>query len=211
MLRFLNFRAMLAALLILGLLFAALALYKVAGGSSFGPSEGSRGDQAKTVDVHASYVFEAQEDPRLVGFSENVFVGTVIRNTGSTANAYIPQGQFEVQVKESIKGNLSGNVIVNQWGGYDAADQTTYLVEGDPLLKPGETAVFVTGARPGSAVQDIVAQPYGHVIVGNPGESDEAIRTEEEQAVSRFEVAESQQIPFTTVEEQGPPNSDPLD
>ena len=79
--------------------------------------------------------------------AENVFIGEVIKKVGNTISTFMPENQFEVHVEENIKGNLQGNVIVNQSGGYNIFTKTIVLYDGDTLIEEGETYLFTTTCR----------------------------------------------------------------
>lgn len=82
-------------------------------------------------------------DPRrLVGFSDNVFIGTVDKPVGTKSLDGFPVTQFKVVVNYNIKGNIDGSVIVNQQGEHKWNKITLY--EGDELLKEGKTYFFAT-------------------------------------------------------------------
>lgn len=101
-------------------------------------------------EMHASYAFEADDKRKLVGASENVFVGRVLKKVGSKGIPALepipgednssPATQFEVEVINNIKGELEGKVVVNQHGGDDRDGQLT-LLEEDPLFELGKVRV----------------------------------------------------------------------
>lgn len=86
----------------------------------------------------------------LVGNSENVFIGEVIENVGSDRiDETLPRTQFQVKVVENIKGELRGNVIVNQHIGYfnykgESGEEQFGLekFEGQEFLQEGKTYIF---------------------------------------------------------------------
>jgi hypothetical protein len=75
----------------------------------------------KKVALHAAYVADFRDDKILMGASHNVFIARVTREVGTKGHEFGPETQFEVEVIENIKGDLSGTVIVNQQGGYETA------------------------------------------------------------------------------------------
>ncbi|MBA4496085.1 hypothetical protein ACFO25_16495 [Paenactinomyces guangxiensis] len=93
--------------------------------------------------VHINMVTDLNDPRKLAGLAENIFVGKVISQAGTKSLSQLPETQFNVEVIQNIKGNLSGTVLVNQQGGYNQ-DQELVLVENDPLLKPGHTYLFST-------------------------------------------------------------------
>ena len=89
-------------------------------------------------------LFDGLDDDRvLVGASHIVFVGKVIKKSGQTPGEAGPLTQFEVQVVQNIKGNLTDTVTMNQEGGYE--NGILSLVENQPLLIPGTT--YLLSAR----------------------------------------------------------------
>jgi hypothetical protein len=72
----------------------------------------------------------------LVGFADDVFVGRVLTKVGQRDGS-LPQTRFRIEVMESFKGNLGGEVIVNQPGGYRRDSNELVLSYGDSLLEPG--------------------------------------------------------------------------
>lgn len=108
--------------------------------------------QIQVVHVSTLHTFDVQDKRQLVGFASNVFVGRITQRVG-TAGAPTskpgytsPQTQFAVEVLENIKGSLTGTVTVNQDGG--ERDGVPVLMDGDPLLVPGQTYLFVTRLNP---------------------------------------------------------------
>lgn len=98
---------------------------------------------SKMILIHPSYVADFSDDKILMGASHNVFIGKIVEQVGGKALAKTPASQFKVEVIENIKGKLSGNITVNQQGGYRY--ETLYLIEGsDGLLAPGSTYLFAT-------------------------------------------------------------------
>ena len=103
----------------------------------------------KTYISHAHAVTDLSDDRKLVGFSHNVFVGRVVEKLGQTEEYGFPETQFRVEVLETLKGSLSGEVTVNQQGGVRTWDGSAYRREGDPnLLEPGKTYLFATRHLP---------------------------------------------------------------
>ncbi|MGA8311275.1 MAG: hypothetical protein WB755_14670 [Terriglobales bacterium] len=95
-----------------------------------------------------TYIENFADDRELLGASHNIFVGRVIRQTGTKARGYIgPETQFEVEVVYNIKGNLQGKVTVNQEGGY--INGILYTGEDSAgLLEPGTTYLLSTRYSP---------------------------------------------------------------
>lgn len=92
--------------------------------------------------IEPIFAFDITDDRYLVGGSDNVFVGKVITQCGSKTRYGNPQTQFTVEVKDNIKGNLAGEVIVCQSGGY--RNDILTIVKGDKLLEPGKSYLFAS-------------------------------------------------------------------
>lgn len=177
------------------LLAFAIAAVLVAGYVGLGkPSETgpAEGPDTEVIHMEVSYGFDVKDEEKLVGFAENVFTGRVIEQVGSeemedpgsgAEDSGIPQTQFAVQPLENIKGDLTGTVTVNQQGGNlkQNGDEKKVLIEGDPLLEPGEEYLFVTRYEDNEGWHTIAAQPFGKVRVEDKGERKE-VKEEFQQA-----------------------------
>jgi|GEM_PF-756571 len=104
-----------------------------------------------TSQISPIYVADFSNDDVLVGASHNIFVGEVIRQIGTVDIGAGPESQFEVKVLENIKGNLKGNITIDQIGGYK--NGVLYTVENEDsksganskyLLQSGSVYVFAT-------------------------------------------------------------------
>lgn len=93
--------------------------------------------------IHVQYAADFSDDRILMGASHNVFVGKVIKHVGDKQPIEIPETQFAVEVIYNIKGNLSGTVVVDQYGGYDNGI-LYYIEDAAPLLKPGAAYLLAT-------------------------------------------------------------------
>lgn len=163
-----------------------------------------------------SYAFDVDDDRKLVGTADHVFIGRVLRKVGdegqptSDSEMDLEQTQFAVEVLENIKGNLSGIATVNQDGGYAEyranKDYPEYgvrkgdrvreliLVDGDPLLKPGREYLLVT----------TFSSQRDWLQIGAPGFGDLPILDESHhlELVERFTRATRDQIdPFDPSEQ----------
>lgn len=142
--------------------------------------------ERSTPNAEAVYFFDVKDKRKLVGFAEQVFLGRVVEKVGSeskeTTNpgTVIPQTQFSVDVLKVLKGEISGEIIVNQQGGYDPEDESTVLMEGDPLLKPGNTYLFTTKRDSQKGWLSIVAPGYADIMITSPEQRVDAIREFEE-------------------------------
>lgn len=97
------------------------------------------------------------------------------------SHSSLPSTAFAVEVEENIKGSLSGTVTVVQAGGCDPRYGRVALVNDDPLLKPGEEAVFTTSKDSTGESYSLVAYKRSHAT----------FETEEQEAriVARFREA----------------------
>ncbi|GHI00120.1 hypothetical protein [Neobacillus kokaensis] len=126
------------------------------------------------------------DDPReVVGFSDNVFLGKVIKKVGSKSLNDYPETQFNVEVLDSIKGELKGTIKVNQQGGYDG--EYLFLMENDKLLVEGHTYLFATRYLKEENWHTVI--PVGGDI---PFNSDE----EKKELIEKYKKAYDEEIPF---------------
>lgn len=150
------------------------------------------GPDAETVNIVTDPAFDVSDRRQLVGYVDNVFVGRVVRkldNVPPSENVPpLPTTLFAVEVEENIKGHLSGTVTVVQGGGCNPARNQVVLINNDPLLKPGEEAVFSTSEDSPDGPHSMVGDRFSHVPVET--------ETQEARVVDAFEAAESRQIPF---------------
>lgn len=139
--------------------------------------------------MHVSYAFDATDDRELAGFADNIFTGRVVAQAGTHTRGGnpAPWTLYNVEVLENLKGTLPDRVLVNQEGGYSIEEGLTVLVEGDQLLRPGETYLFATKAG-GRGRWHTLVPVYGDILIENSREHD---RLKE-----RFGMAVQQQIPF---------------
>lgn len=113
---------------------------------------GATQNTQKVVTIKPSVLFDFSDDRVLMGASQNVFVGKVIKQVGTKARSTVPETQFSVGVIFNIKGNLQGTVMVNQEGGYKNSvlyimdeGEVSKLTGGNGyLLLPGSTYLFTT-------------------------------------------------------------------
>lgn len=154
---------------------------------------------AAKAGMHASYDFPPEDERRLVGASENVFLGRVVEKSGTgflegtpeppgvPESPGTPETRFSVEVLRTVKGNLTGQVTVNQHGGYHQGTDSLMLMDGDPLLVPGRVYLLSTNPAEGRGWQQIVAAPFGDVPAETQNERDALVR--------KFAEARRNQIP----------------
>ena len=124
--------------------------------------------------AHPAYAFDPEDDRALAAYATDIFVGRVVAQTGavgaptSAPGHEVPQTQFAVDVIRGIKGRAAGTVTVNQVGGLDKHAKRLTLVEGDALLQPGTTELFVTFYVPESGWYQVVAARHGHLRAHHP-------------------------------------------
>ena len=92
--------------------------------------------------ISADFVIDTSDPRQVVGFSDNVFLGKVIKQVGTKSLSVYPETQFEVEVMDNIKGELKGTVKVNQAGGFEGDE--LFLMEDDKQLIEGNTYLFAT-------------------------------------------------------------------
>ncbi|WP_066322450.1 hypothetical protein [Bacillus sp. FJAT-29814] len=135
--------------------------------------------------IEFSNAFDVSDARKLVGWSNNVFIGKVIDQVGNVSSGGVPETQFKVEVSENIKGNLNGTVIVNQQGGYDGDE--LILVEKDQLLQKGKSFLFITRKMEEKDWHSLVPV-YGDIEITN-----EDFKREQ---VEKYKKAYEEEIPF---------------
>lgn len=160
---------------------------KAPGGTTEGPAGVERRPRCEGGAI-VDHAFDVTDDRLLVGFANNVFVGRVAEKAGAEGSAGLglPYTLFSVEILENVKGNLDGAVTVAQAGGYDPAAGCVMLMEGDPLLKPGQEVLFVTRYDGRNRRHQITSSGYGDLRVRN--------RAHREELVRRFERAQKNQV-----------------
>lgn len=131
------------------------------------------------------FITDFRDDRRLAGGVHDIFVGRVVSKAGNKSLQRLPETQFQVDVLETIKGNLSGTVVVNQLGGYRG--NQLVLFEGDKLLEIGKTYLFATRNHPEEDWHTLVSG-YGDLLISN--EAGRASLT------ARFRKAVNEEIPL---------------
>ncbi|WP_342578105.1 hypothetical protein [Psychrobacillus sp. FSL K6-2843] len=137
----------------------------------------------KTMEYSSS--FDLSDTPRLIGWADNVFIGKVIKQSGTKSLGGIPETQFEVEVTDNIKGDLEETIIVNQQGGY--TKEELILVENDPLLKEGQLYLFVTKYLQEENWYTLVPV-YGDILINNNDEKNNLIQ--------EYKIEYENEIPF---------------
>ena len=183
-------------------LWAALAVWAFTSGDSEpeASSTGGAGDETKNVSnaasgnqppptlpmIEALPAFDTSDPRRLIGFSENVFVGRVEQKVSEVPlkssipdSEGEPQVQFRVQVGEVLKSSgpeaLSNGerAVVDQMGGIDEETGEPYVINTitggahytDNILEPENEYLFATRYDPARGFHTIAAQPHGNVLL----------------------------------------------
>lgn len=166
-----------------GILFAAIWLLFVLwvfGSASVSQEKRDPGQhKPDNISMEQIYNFDVRNKRLLVGFSTDVFVGRVQKQTSSKPAASTiphddghPQTQYAVEVLSTLKGSTTPGrtVVVNQVGGVGESSGKTYVVEGvaahgvsalDEPLKPGTRYVFSTTTDTKTSWLTLSAQPWG--------------------------------------------------
>lgn len=163
------------------------------GGSKAKETSAAKQSDAGRSTMEPLYAFDARDKRKLVGYATNVFVGSVVEETGlegaslsGPGDKTLPKTQFSVEVSRNVKGDLGGDTVtVSQTGGYDEEGREA-RVEDDSPLQLGQEYLFSTSYDEEEGRYVIVAQPFGAVLI-----EDEEQRTEAEES---FEQAEAEQI-----------------
>jgi hypothetical protein len=139
--------------------------------------------------MHAQYPADFSEDENLVGAADNIFVGKVISGYGNKQRGSGPETQFKVEVVDNIKGELNGEVVVNQQGGY--RDGELYVFEGDlfsdndkeSLLQVGSTYLFSTRKSELNNWYTLISYPEANVLLAP-----------EERYITKAEIKEHKRV-----------------
>ncbi len=124
--------------------------------------------------AHPLYDFDPTDDRALANYATDIFVGDVLGQTGasgaptSATGQEVPQTQFAVDVVQTIKGDAVGVVTVNQVGGFDTHARQMMLLDGDALLRPGASELFLVSYIPAREWYQIVAAGHGHLAADEP-------------------------------------------
>lgn len=123
-----------------------------------------REDPAETFPIESSYAFDVTNLAHLAGYADNVFVGRVI----AVDDVQAPQTVYSVEVRNALKGRLSGVIAVAQLGYRDGND--VWVEEEQPLLVVGGQYLLVTNQRIGSDVEVVLGGPAASVNLDNEAE-----------------------------------------
>ena len=135
---------------------------------------GSARDVAAAGVGHPIYALDPGDDRALAAYATDIFIGRVREQTGaagaptSAPGQELPQSQFAVEVLHLLKGQAGGVVTVNQIGGLDRQARQLMLLEGDALLRPGTSELFLVVSVPERGWYQIVAAGHGHLPADDP-------------------------------------------
>ena len=123
---------------------------------------------------HPLYDLDPRDDRALAAYATDIFIGRVVGQTGaagaptSAPGQELPQSQFAVEVLQVVKGQAGGVITVNQVGGLDTQAGELMLLEGDALLRPGASELFLVVSVPERGWYQIVAAGHGHLPADDP-------------------------------------------
>ncbi|MFJ5718299.1 hypothetical protein [Neobacillus sp. NPDC093127] len=135
--------------------------------------------------IETSSVIDIGNPREVVGFSDNVFFGKVIKQVGTKSLGGPPETQFEIEVLDNIKGELNGRIKVNQQGGFEG--KYLFLIDDDKLLLEDQTYLFATKYESNENWHTLV--PVGGDI---PVNSDE----DRKELIEQYKKAYQEEIPF---------------
>ena len=141
---------------------------------------------APTNYAYVQYVTGFRHDRKLAGFSDDIFFGWVESRLGQVLGP-IPRTQFQVTVLETLKGSVSGAVVVSQEGGTERFCIKSRMADASHLMEPGRSYLLFT-RRWSSRGWHSVLSGYGRYELAAPEDAD---RLRE-----RFTEAIENEIPF---------------
>ncbi len=133
----------------------------------------------KIVEMKSRYIVNMNNNNKLVEVSDNVFIGKVLEKIGNKKwrGSRYSQTQFKVQVIENIKGNLKGNIQVDQDAGY--LDGYLVIEKGSKLLEPGNVYLMATSGGKNEFGEEVKYALIGHKKGMELITSNEKVSTEE--------------------------------
>lgn len=124
-------------------------------------------EETKIVYRDANYIGNFEDQRQVAGAAQNIFIGQVIKQSGTESRNDFPETQYEVKVLKNIKGKQKGLITVNQQGGYrkntEEQDELV-LFEGDKLLQEGKLYLFATRYSEEKDWNTVIPQ-YGDVLI----------------------------------------------
>lgn len=89
-----------------------------------------------TKKIEAQYIAGLDDDRKMVGISDNVFIGRVIKKGRNKIVDNTPSTEFQVEVLYNIKGELRGEFTVSQEGGYE--NGILYVLNAGDVIHPDD-------------------------------------------------------------------------
>jgi hypothetical protein len=143
---------------------------------------------------HPIYALDPRDDRALAAYATDIFIGRVREQTGSVGaptsapGQELPQSQFAVEILHLVKGQAEGVVTVNQVGGLDPQADQIMLLEGDSLLRPGVSELFLVVSVPDRGWYQIIAAGHGHLSAGDA--------EQRQRLIARFTQATNEPVDF---------------
>jgi hypothetical protein len=126
--------------------------------------------------IKPQYAADFRDDKVLVGASHNIFVAKVLKSVGVERGILGPETQFKAKVLYNIKGDLHGDIVISQTGGYDS--DVIYVVgdeyDKDYLFKEGSTYLFSARLNDKKNWYTINSFPGSSKIISNNKNIDES-------------------------------------
>ncbi|MGL4298569.1 MAG: hypothetical protein ACRCW4_05785, partial [Candidatus Neomicrothrix subdominans] len=95
--------------------------------------------------VEVSFVTDISDQRKLAGLADDVFIARINgEKSKKRIDKELPETQYSATIIDSLKGNLSGEVVMNQQGGLDEEHHELVIFEGDELVKVGSVYLFAT-------------------------------------------------------------------
>ena len=141
---------------------------------------------APTNYAHVQYITVFSDDRKLAGFSDDVFFGRIERRLGQVSGP-VPRTQFQVTVLETLKGSVSGSVVVSQEGGTGRFCIKSRMADDPYLMESGKSYLLFTKLWPSRG---------WHSIVSGYGKYELVAAEDAERFRDRFTEAIQNEIPF---------------
>jgi hypothetical protein len=123
------------------------------------------------VNKHFTYKDDYHDKRKLSKAVDYIFIGEVVKKSGSKEYTGQPNTQFSVRITQNIKGALLGDdILINQLGGYYKKNGKLYLLryEKEHLLKEGQIYLFAVSTTKKEYYQ--MMPKYGHTLLNNEEE-----------------------------------------
>ncbi len=187
-------RSLVVVILTIGLTIAAIGAVMASWHSQQADGGNEHEVVAEAGICHPIFTLDPSDDRALATYATDIFTGRILSQTGaagaptSAPGQALPQSQFAVEVLHLVKGQAEGIVTVNQVGGLDAQTRQLLLLEGDALLRPGTSELFLVVSVPERGWYQIVAAGHGHLPAHDPARR--------QMLIDRFVQATAEQIDF---------------